>query len=48
MELCKLNLPNGMVNIDYGLGEEGVCKTCKNWRFYQELFKCHLNHKKVS
>ena len=47
MELYKLFLPNGIVNniIDYALDEE-KCKFCKNWRFYQELIKCHLNHKR--
>ena len=39
----KLNLHNGIVNnmIDYALGEED------DWRFYQELIKCHLNHKRL-
>ena len=48
MELYKLNLPNGIVNniIDYALGEEDICKICRSWRFYQELIKCHLNHKR--
>ena len=47
MELYKLNLPNGIINniIDYALDEE-TCKICKNWRFYQELIKCNLNHKR--
>ena len=32
MELYKLNLPNGIVNniIDYSLGKENICRTCKN------------------
>ena len=47
MELYKMNLPNGIVNniIDYAVDEQN-CKICKNWRFYQELIKCHLNHKR--
>ena len=47
MEIYKLNLPNEIVNniIDYALDEQNG-KICKNWRFYQELIKCHLNHKR--
>ena len=39
MELYKLNLPSGIVNnsIDYGLGEEDVCRTCRRWRRYQHI-----------
>ena len=48
MELHKLNLPNGIVNniVDYDLDEEDVCRICRNWRYYQELIKCHLNIKR--
>ena len=48
MELYKLNLPNGKINniIDYALGKEDLCNICRNWRFYQELIKCNLNHKR--
>ena len=48
MELYKLSLPNGIINdiIDYALGKEDLCKNCINWRYNQELIKCHLNHKR--
>ena len=48
MELYKLNLPNGIINniIDYSMGKEDLCNICRNWRFYQELIKCNLNHKR--
>ena len=48
MELYKLNLPNGIMNniIDYALGKEDLCKICRNWRYNQELIKCHLHHKR--
>ena len=50
MELYKLNLPNGITNniIDYALGEEDLCKICRNWRFYQELIKCTLSIKRFN
>ena len=50
MELYKLNLPNGIINniIDYALGEEDLCKICRNWRFYQELIKCTLSIKRFN
>ena len=48
MELYKLNLPSGIIHsiIDYGLGEDDLCRICRHWRFYQELIKCHLNIKR--
>ena len=47
MELYKFNLPNGIANniTDHALDKEDSCKNCRNWRLYQELIKCHLNHK---
>ena len=43
MEFYKLSLPNGIVNniIDYSLDEEDVCRTCRNWRYYQEAIECN-------
>ena len=48
MELYKLNLPNGIVNniFNYSMDEEDICKICRNWKYNQELIKCHLNHKR--
>ena len=45
-----MNLPNGIVNniIDYSLGKENLCKTCRNWRYYQELIKCNLDIKRFN
>ena len=49
MELYKLNLPNGIINniIDYALGEEDLCRTCRRWRRYQNIIEHILEIKKI-
>ena len=50
MELYKLNLPNGIVNniIDYSLGKENICRTCKKWRYYQDAIEYNLDIKRFN
>ena len=50
MELYKLNLPNGIVNniIDYSLGKENICSTCKIWRYYQDAIEYNLDIKRFN
>ena len=49
MEMYKLNLPNGIINniIDYALGEEDLCRTCRRWRRYQNIIENILEIKKI-
>ena len=49
MELYKLNLPNGIVSniIDYALGKEDECRTCRRWRRYQNIIENMLEIKKI-
>ena len=48
MELYKLNLPNGIVNIiiDFALGEEDVCRPFRNWGYNQYIINCVLRIKR--
>ena len=50
MELYKLNLPNGIVNniVDYSLGKENICRTCKKWRYYQDAIEYNLDIKRFN
>ena len=49
MELYKLNLFNEIINniIDYALGEEDVCRTCRRWRRYQNIMENILKIKQI-
>ena len=50
MELYKLKLPNGIVDkiIDFSLGKEDLCKSCRNWRYCQEAIECNLDIKSLN
>ena len=50
MELYKLNLPNGIANniVDYSLGKENICRTCKKWRYYQDAIEYNLDIKRFN